>query len=289
MEPADGTRRNETLTLHRPASARIAPRFGRADTGGCNRTHPARPFIYKGRAGGMRCKPWQTTKSMTTKRTQKQERAGCDQAGKPTFALTLQAVPGWGDVPAIIRLRKFLKAALRSYGLKCTECREAEPTAATAAGESAHGVCTIDPGRSGQGAARGGRTQAHPTPRGLGTTFPRAPGDPAPAKSTIYLIHTDGALPLSGPRGVVELTAATPTDTMTCVAPAPLFSPPAEIPAIGCVRSSALPPLVTLPAVPCPQDAPPQAPSPLGRRPRPAPAVDTQALPQVRGTAEQQD
>ena len=40
----------------------------------------------------------------------------------PKFALTLQSVPG--DVPAIIRLRKFLKMALRSYGLRCTEIRE---------------------------------------------------------------------------------------------------------------------------------------------------------------------
>lgn len=49
--------------------------------------------------------------------------------GKPTFALTLQAVPGWGDVPATIRLKRFLKAALRSYGLKCTECRESNTPA----------------------------------------------------------------------------------------------------------------------------------------------------------------
>jgi hypothetical protein len=40
------------------------------------------------------------------------------------FALTLQAVPGWGDVPAAIRLKRFLKMPLRAYGLKCTECRE---------------------------------------------------------------------------------------------------------------------------------------------------------------------
>ena len=63
---------------------------------------------------------------MTTKRTQIRKRAGCDPKGKPAFALTLQAVSGWGDVPATIRLKRFLKAALRSYGLKCIECREAE-------------------------------------------------------------------------------------------------------------------------------------------------------------------
>ena len=49
-----------------------------------------------------------------------------------------------------------------------------------------------------------------PTPGGKGTTVPALGGDPAPAKNAIYLIHTDGALPLSGPRGVVELTTATP-------------------------------------------------------------------------------
>lgn len=42
---------------------------------------------------------------------------------RPTYALTLEAVPG-GDVPATIRLKRFLKAALRGYGLRCTEARE---------------------------------------------------------------------------------------------------------------------------------------------------------------------
>lgn len=41
------------------------------------------------------------------------------------FTLTLRPLPGW-DVPAIIRLRKFLKMALRSYGLRCVEIRPAE-------------------------------------------------------------------------------------------------------------------------------------------------------------------
>lgn len=34
------------------------------------------------------------------------------------FQVTLQAMPS--EVPVIIRLRKFQKAALRSYGLRCT-------------------------------------------------------------------------------------------------------------------------------------------------------------------------
>ncbi len=46
---------------------------------------------------------------------------------QPTFVLTLQALRNWGDVPATIRLKRFLKAALRSYGLKCIECRELAP------------------------------------------------------------------------------------------------------------------------------------------------------------------
>jgi hypothetical protein len=45
---------------------------------------------------------------------------------QPKFALTLVAVPG-SDVPAAIRLKRFLKAALRSYGLRCTEAREIHP------------------------------------------------------------------------------------------------------------------------------------------------------------------
>ena len=158
-------------------------------------------------------------------------------------------------------------------------------TITAAAGESAHGVCTIDPGRSGQGAAGGGRTQGtgvaiDPPPAG---SYPVArPGDPTRLDSAIHLIHTDGALPPSGPRGVVELTAATPAANMTSVDSPLVTTPPAEIPAVGCVRSAHVRPLVTLPAVRCP----PQAPCPLGRRPKHAP-VDTQAPPQGSGTGKQ--
>jgi hypothetical protein len=56
--------------------------------------------------------------------------------GKPAFALTLEAVPSWNGPPAIIRLRRFLKAALRSYGLKCTECREAPAKPAAPSGRN---------------------------------------------------------------------------------------------------------------------------------------------------------
>jgi len=49
------------------------------------------------------------------------------QAKTEQFSLTLEALPSWEGAPPIIRLRKFLKAAIRSYGLKCTECRETTP------------------------------------------------------------------------------------------------------------------------------------------------------------------
>ena len=46
------------------------------------------------------------------------------------FTLTLQALPNPDGVSAIIRLRRVLKAALRSYGLRCVRCElEGEATA----------------------------------------------------------------------------------------------------------------------------------------------------------------
>ena len=45
----------------------------------------------------------------------------------PRYSLTLQALPDNGGPPAIIRLRRFLKMALRSYGLKCTSVLPANP------------------------------------------------------------------------------------------------------------------------------------------------------------------
>jgi hypothetical protein len=35
------------------------------------------------------------------------------------YSIILQAIPDQGGAPAIIRLRRFLKAALRSYRLRC--------------------------------------------------------------------------------------------------------------------------------------------------------------------------
>jgi hypothetical protein len=42
------------------------------------------------------------------------------------FAIVLQATTDRDDVPAIIRLRRFLKMALRSYGLRCVEIKPAD-------------------------------------------------------------------------------------------------------------------------------------------------------------------
>lgn len=56
--------------------------------------------------------------------------AGCSTGER--FALVRQAVPDPGGAPAIIRLRRFLKMALRSYGLRCTRC---EPVQAADSGE----------------------------------------------------------------------------------------------------------------------------------------------------------
>jgi hypothetical protein len=62
---------------------------------------------------------------------------------RPRFALTLQALPNWGegDVPPIIRLRRFLKAALRSYGLRCTEIRETPPEGREVDGSGRNDEC----------------------------------------------------------------------------------------------------------------------------------------------------
>ena len=43
---------------------------------------------------------------------------------KPTYEFKVVAVPNFDGPPVIIRLRKFLKAALRAYGLRCVDCRE---------------------------------------------------------------------------------------------------------------------------------------------------------------------
>ena len=49
-------------------------------------------------------------------------------AGETTerFALVLQAVPDPDGAPSIIRLRRFLKMALRSFGLRCVKIEPAK-------------------------------------------------------------------------------------------------------------------------------------------------------------------
>lgn len=51
--------------------------------------------------------------------------------GKPTFALTLQALPDPSGVPVANRLRRLLKAALRSYGFRCITIQPAPPEGPT--------------------------------------------------------------------------------------------------------------------------------------------------------------
>jgi hypothetical protein len=64
-------------------------------------------------------------------------------ADRPIYRLTLRAT---GDgPPAIIRLRRFLKAALRGYGLRCLSVEEMPekpsscPATASEQAEEAHG------------------------------------------------------------------------------------------------------------------------------------------------------
>ena len=45
----------------------------------------------------------------------------------PTFEITFRAEAG-DSIPAIIRLRRLLKVALRSFGLRCVTIRETTTT-----------------------------------------------------------------------------------------------------------------------------------------------------------------
>jgi len=47
------------------------------------------------------------------------------KASGEKFMVELQAMPQW-STPAVKRLRAFLKMAKRSYGLRCTRCRESK-------------------------------------------------------------------------------------------------------------------------------------------------------------------
>jgi hypothetical protein len=51
--------------------------------------------------------------------------------------ITLIAIPGAWQAPAIVRLRRLLKAALRGYGFRCTDCRPVTPTNNQAKGSDA--------------------------------------------------------------------------------------------------------------------------------------------------------
>jgi hypothetical protein len=45
--------------------------------------------------------------------------------GQPVYRLTLRAQPG--AVPPVVRLRRLLKTALRSFGLRCLAVEEVRP------------------------------------------------------------------------------------------------------------------------------------------------------------------
>jgi hypothetical protein len=46
-----------------------------------------------------------------------------------TYVVTLRPVAGWGNIPGIVRLRRLLKLALRSCGLRCVSVADAKPEA----------------------------------------------------------------------------------------------------------------------------------------------------------------
>lgn len=47
----------------------------------------------------------------------------------PDYLLRLRPLdgPGWQTLPPWMRLKALLKRALRTHGLRCTECRTLEP------------------------------------------------------------------------------------------------------------------------------------------------------------------
>ena len=80
-------------------------------------------------------------------------------------------------------------------------------TAATAAGELRHGVRTIDRAKRTGGSGGEVGPRHRPLPRGVQVLpFVAPTGTALTAKSAKHLIHTDGDLPLSGPRSDIELT-----------------------------------------------------------------------------------
>lgn len=57
---------------------------------------------------------------------------------EPVYRVTLQATGS--DVPAVVRLRRFLKMALRGYGLRCLDVEEVNPPPRPAAPSHAHNL-----------------------------------------------------------------------------------------------------------------------------------------------------
>jgi hypothetical protein len=61
-----------------------------------------------------------------------------DRPPQPEFLLRLRALPN--GVPVVLRLRKFLKLALRAFFLKCVSAEELPPDAAEANVGDAKGI-----------------------------------------------------------------------------------------------------------------------------------------------------
>lgn len=46
---------------------------------------------------------------------------------RPTFVIELRSERGWENIPIATRLKRFLKLALRGFGLRCVSIVEAKP------------------------------------------------------------------------------------------------------------------------------------------------------------------
>jgi hypothetical protein len=120
-----------------------------------------------------------------------------------------------------------------------------ELEAIEAAAVAAHGVAVHVHRGSGQGAAGGSeapQTGAGAYPPYLSLGFFFHPDDPHPGKSAIGFLHTCETSALSGPCNDIGLTEASPDAKLTSVDSPLVTAPPAEIPAVGKVRSTDIPP-----------------------------------------------
>jgi hypothetical protein len=109
------------------------------------------------------------------------------------FTLTLQALPGRGAASAIIRLRRFLKAALRSYGLRCVRC-EAADSALTPLGAEQPRRTAKKTAAGARSAAGHAATQPVPSPRTLESEIMSEPNQQPTPTFLESLIHGQDAV-----------------------------------------------------------------------------------------------